>query len=70
MSTQFCKIGNVKVGLKQLLGLKELEKQYKKYIEAAYNTSMTDASMSDMLYFEAKKIKQTILSTKQYDATF
>jgi len=70
MSAQFCKIGKVKVDLKQILGLKELENKYKNFIEEAYNVSMTDASLSDMLYFEARKIKQIILKAKQCDATF
>ncbi len=70
MSAQFCKIGKVKVDLKALLGIQELEKKYKNFIEEAYNVSMTDASLSDMLYFEAKKIKQLILKSKQCDATF
>lgn len=70
MSAQFCKKGKVKVDLKQILGLKELENKYKNFIEEAYNVSMTDASLSDMLYFEARKIKQIILKAKQCDATF
>ncbi|EGV42648.1 Lacal_2735 family protein [Bizionia argentinensis JUB59] len=70
MSAQFCRIGKKKVDLKQLLGLKELEKKYKSFIEEAYNVKSTDASLSDVLYYEARKIKQLIINSKHCDVTF
>lgn len=46
------------------LNLDQLEKRHSNVIEEAYNLRQTDASLSDVLYFEAKKIKQIIINAK------
>ena len=65
MNTHFCKVGKTKLGLSEVLNLKELETIYKKFIEEAYNLIQTDPGLSDFLYHEASKLKKTILNLKQ-----
>lgn len=64
MSTHFCKIRKPAYRLKQALGLEELERKYANFIEEAYNIKYTDHSLSDILYYEAHKLKRMILNIK------
>lgn len=64
MSTQFCKVGKIKFGLNEVLNIKEVEKNYLKFTEEAYNLLQTDSSLSDFLYHEASKLRKIILSLK------
>lgn len=64
MNTHFCKVGKIKLGLSEALNLKELEQNYLRFIEEAYNILQTDAGLSDFLYHEASKLKKTILNLK------
>lgn len=62
MDSHFCKVGRVRPSLGEVLGLKELEKKYLNFIEEAYNIMQTDAGLSDILYYEASKLKKHILN--------
>lgn len=62
MDSHFCKVGRVRPSLGEVLGLKELEKKYLSFIEEAYNVMQTDAGLSDILYYEASRLKKHILS--------
>lgn len=64
MNTHFCKVGKIKFGLSEVLNLKELEKNYLKFSEEAYNMIQSDSSLSDFLYHEATKLKKIILNLK------
>lgn len=64
MDPHFCKVGRTKLGLSDVLNLKELEQNYLKFIEEAYNLIQTDASLSDFLYHEASKLKKTIFNVR------
>ncbi len=65
MNTHFCKVGKTKIGWSDVLNLNELEQNYVRFIEEAYNLIQTDAGLSDFLYHEASKLKKTILNLKQ-----
>lgn len=65
MNTHFCKVGKTKISLSEVLNLKELEQNYLRFIEEAYNVIQTDAGLSDFLYHEASKLKKTILNLKR-----
>lgn len=69
MNTHFCKVGKIKFGLSEVLNLKELERNYLKFSEEAYNLIQTDASLSDFLYHEANKLKKIILNLKNSKTT-
>ncbi|WP_223033095.1 Lacal_2735 family protein [Hanstruepera marina] len=60
MSPQFCKIGNSSPISKKVI---KLRKRYKQLIEQAYNISMTDAGLSDILYYKAFKIKKALFES-------
>jgi len=62
MDSHYCKVGRVRPSLSEVLGLKELEKKYLSFIEEAYNVMQTDAGLSDVLYYEAFKLKKQILT--------
>ncbi|WP_353778115.1 Lacal_2735 family protein [Winogradskyella sp. 3972H.M.0a.05] len=62
--THFCKVNRNNHFYEDIEYLKFLEQKYLLYIEQAYNLAQTDASLSDILYFEAKKLKKSILSFK------
>lgn len=64
MNTHNCKVGKVKFGLNDVLSLKEVEKNYIKFTEEAYNLLQSDASLSDFLYHEASKLRKIILNLK------
>lgn len=64
MNTHNCKVGKVKFGLNDVLNLKEVEKNYIKFTEEAYNLLQSDASLSDFLYHEASKLRKIILNLK------
>jgi hypothetical protein len=64
MNTHFCKVGKIKLGLSEALNLKELEQNYLRFIEEAYNLIQTDAGVSDFLYHEASKLKKMILNVR------
>lgn len=64
MNKHFCKVGKVRIGLSEVINLKEIEKNYLKFSEEAYNLMQTDSSLSDFLYEEANKLKKIILSLK------
>ena len=65
MNSHFCKVGRVRPSLSDVLGLKELEKKYLSFMEEAYNVMQTDAGLSDVLYYEASKLKKQILNLNQ-----
>ena len=65
MDSHFCKVGRVRPSLGEVLGLKELEKKYLSFMEEAYNVMQTDAGLSDILYYEASKLKKQILTITQ-----
>lgn len=65
MNTHFCKVGKVKFGLNDALNLKEIERNYIKFTEEAYNLLQTDSSLSDFLYHEASKLRKIILNLKK-----
>lgn len=65
MEPHFCKVGKVRPGLGVILGINELEKKYLSFIEEAYNLMQTDAGLSDILYYEALKLKKHILNFNQ-----
>lgn len=69
MNTQFCKVGKIKFGLNEALNLKEVERNYLKFSEEAYNMIQSDASLSDFLYHEATKLKKIILNLKNSKPT-
>jgi hypothetical protein len=68
MSTHLSNVSETKPKFSKTLGLKELERKYKTFIEEAYNVMQTDASLSDFLYFEASKLKKSILNFKSSDS--
>ncbi|MFC4720806.1 Lacal_2735 family protein [Geojedonia litorea] len=65
MSTHFCKVGRINANQVDVLNISELEKMYLSFIEEAYNLLQTDSSLSDILYFEAEKLKKRILNLKK-----
>ncbi|MBA6152979.1 hypothetical protein [Gelidibacter maritimus] len=69
MNTQNCKVGKVKFSLNEVLNLKEVEKNYIKFTEEAYNMLQLDASLSDFLYHEASKLRKIILNLKNSKPT-
>jgi hypothetical protein len=66
MNPHFCKVGKVRPGLSEVLGLKDLERKYLNFIEEAYNVMQTDASLSDILYYEASKLKKLIVNFNKF----
>jgi len=64
MNTHHCKVGKVKFSLNEVLNLKDVEKNYLKFTEEAYNMLQLDASLSDFLYHEASKLRKIILNLK------
>lgn len=62
MNSHFCKVGRVRPSIGDVLGLKEMEEKYLSFIEEAYNVMQTDASLSDILYHEALKLKKHIVN--------
>lgn len=75
MNTHFCKVGKIRFGLSEVINLKEVEKNYLKFSEEAYNLMQTDSSLSEILFEEANKLKQIILNlrnsdTNEVDAAF
>ena len=64
MNNHFCKVGKIKFGLSEVLNLKEVEHNYLKFSEEAYNLMQTDSALSDFLYEEARKLKKIILNLK------
>lgn len=72
MNSQFCKIGKTTLTFNDS-NVDALELKYRNFVEEAYNLRQTDASLSDVLYFEATKIKRHIsrlknMITKPLDA--
>ncbi|TXE09453.1 hypothetical protein ES711_05905 [Gelidibacter salicanalis] len=75
MNTQFCKVGKIKFSLNEVLNLNDIENNYLKFTEEAYNLLQTDAGLSDFLYHEASKLRKIILNLKnskgsEIDAAF
>ncbi len=64
MNPHFCKVGKTTLGFSDVLNLKELEHNYLRFIEEAYNLIQTDAGLSDFLYHEASKLKKIIFNLK------
>lgn len=64
MNRHNCKVGKIKFSLTDVLNLKEVEKNYLKFTEEAYNMLQSDASLSDFLYHEASKLRKIILNLK------
>ena len=67
MSPQFCKIGKSN---SRETKISKLKKRYKLKIEQAYNISFTDSSLIDILYYEASKIKKSLINAKHRDVAF
>ena len=67
MNSHFCKVGKVRPSIGEVLGLKELEEKYLSFIEEAYNVMQTDASLSDVLYYEALKLKKHIVNFNRFE---
>jgi hypothetical protein len=67
MNSHFCKVGRVRPSIGEVLGLKEMEEQYFSFIEEAYNVMQTDASLSDILYYEALKLKKHIVNFNMFE---
>ena len=66
MNMQHCKIGRVRPNVPEVFNLASLEKSYKRFIEDAYNLKFLDASMSDLLYYEASKLKKQLVELKRF----
>ena len=66
MDSHYCKVGRVRPSLSEVLGLKELEKKYLSFMEEAYNVMQTDAGLSDVLYYEASKLKKQMLTISNF----
>lgn len=64
MSLQYCKVGKTKPLSPESIDLGLLKKKHSIAIEEAYNLRQTDSSLSDILYFEAKRLKQHIVNLK------
>ena len=67
MNSHFCKVGRIRPSIGEVLGLKEMEEQYFSFIEEAYNVMQTDASLSDILYYEALKLKKHIVNFNMFE---
>lgn len=67
MDSHFCKVGKVKPSVTEAMSLTELERKYLIFIEEAYNLIQTDASLSDILYYEAYKLKKNMLYFNEID---
>lgn len=67
MNSHFCKVGKVRPSFTEAVSIIELEKKYLNFIEEAYNLIQTDASLSDVLYYEAYKLKKNMLLLNQYE---
>ena len=67
MNSHFCKVGKVRPSLNEVLGIDQLEKQYLSFMEEAYNVMQTDASLSDILYYEALKLKKHIINFNMFE---
>lgn len=65
MDTHFCKVGKTRPYIYKTFNLKDLENRYSSFIEEAYNVEQTDMSLSDILFYEAHKLKQRILNLKR-----
>lgn len=65
MSLQYCKVGKIQPLLPDTRDLNELQKRHSNVIEEAYNLRQSDASLSDILNYEARKLKQLITNLKQ-----
>lgn len=46
------------------LGFQQLEQQYKNFIEEAYSLMFSDSGISDILFFEAARVKKRLLRFK------
>ncbi|WP_298760411.1 Lacal_2735 family protein [uncultured Psychroserpens sp.] len=68
MNSHFCKVGKRRPLIRKVFSIKELEDKYTRVIEEAYNVEQTDMSLSDILLYEAQKLKQCILSLKKIEA--
>jgi len=68
MNSQNCKIGKTRRDISLNLPLEALEKSYKRFLEDAYNLKFANASLSDILYHEASKLKKQILGIKSINA--
>ena len=69
MNSHFCKVGKISLNPSKVSNLIDLENKYSSFIEEAYNVEQTDRSLSDTLFYEAKKLKQRILNLKKYSST-
>ena len=65
MNSHFCKVGKLRSNINSTFSLKDLEDKYARFVEEAYNVKQTDMSLSDILFYEAQKLKQRILSLKR-----
>ncbi|MFT4612212.1 MAG: hypothetical protein ACI8QQ_002521 [Psychroserpens sp.] len=64
MDSHFCKVGKTITSNNTSFSLKYLEDKYLRFIEEAYNLEQIDMSLSDILFYEAKKLKLRILNLK------
>ena len=75
MNKHFCKVGRIKFGFCEILNLEEVERNYLKFSEDAYNPLQKDSSLNDVLHQEANRLKKIILNLKNsksnnFDAAF
>ena len=75
MNSHFCKVGKTRAYIGPVFNLKDLENKYARFIEEAYNLEQTDMSLSDILFYEAHKLKLSITKlrnsgSKSLDAAF
>ncbi|WP_228850863.1 hypothetical protein [Aegicerativicinus sediminis] len=64
MYPQYCKIGKVTSRASLKLRLKQLEEQYHRFMEEAYSLMYIDSGISDILFFEALRLKKRLLRFK------
>ena len=64
MYPQNCKIGKISSRASIKLKLKQLEEQYHRFMEDAYSLMYLDSGISDVLFFEASRLKKRLLRIK------
>lgn len=65
MNSHFCRVGKTTIKHNTTFSLKHLEDRYTRFIEEAYHMEQIDMSLSDILFYEAKKLKLHILNLKR-----
>ncbi|MEM6516120.1 MAG: hypothetical protein AAF688_08040 [Bacteroidota bacterium] len=65
MGFQFSRVGQKTTNLEETFSLGELKKQYSNFVEEAYNIMQSDMGLSDILYYEAYRLKCQILNLEK-----